>query len=146
VCVAREPLREDCHVRCSRKGRRSRPGRRETVLFDAALAPCPAGARGSPAATAPDHVFNIEFASWTGVEAFLDFRLQPGELLAAPLLMLDRRDDGGLAAAICSFADLRGHELFESGWELYSSGGHCRSSIGDACVSSNRQFGTVAKT
>ena len=35
----------------------------------------PAGASGNPAATAPDHVFNIEFASWTGVDAFLDFRL-----------------------------------------------------------------------
>jgi len=66
---------ERCRVRCSRKGRRSRPGRRETVLFDVALAPCPAGASGNPAATAPDHVFNIEFASWTGVEAFLDCRL-----------------------------------------------------------------------
>jgi hypothetical protein len=141
-----EPLRVGCRVRCSRKERRSRPGRRETVLFDAALAPCPAGASGNPTATAPDHVFNIEFAGRTGVEAFLDFRPQPGELVAAPFLMLDRGDDGSLAAAIRSFAHLRSHELFESGWELYSGGGHCRSSIGDARVSSNRQIGTVAKT
>ena len=75
MCAALEPLRIDCRVRCSRKGHRSRPGPRETVLFDAALAPCPAGASGNSTATAPDHVLNIEFACWTGVDAFLDLRL-----------------------------------------------------------------------
>jgi hypothetical protein len=38
------------------------------------------------ATTAPDNLFNIEFTGWSGVEALLDLRLQPGELLAAPLL------------------------------------------------------------
>lgn len=117
--------------------RRSRPGRRETVPFDAAPAPCPASASGQPTTTAPDYCIDIKFTTRSGVEALLDCRLQPGKLFAATLLMQDSCDDGGLAAAICSFADLRGHELFENGWELYSGGGHCRSSIGDACVSSN---------
>jgi hypothetical protein len=67
------------------KGVEVGPARPEKVLFDAASAPCPAGASGNPVVTTPDHVFNIEFAGWTSVEAILDFRLKPGELLAAPL-------------------------------------------------------------
>jgi hypothetical protein len=63
----------------------------ESVLFDAASAPNPTGASGKSATTAPDNLFNIEFDGWSGVETFLDLRLQPGELLAAAHLEAQRR-------------------------------------------------------
>lgn len=76
MCAALEPLRVwivACDVVA--EGVEVGQGSPRRFLFDAASAPCPAGANGNPAATAPDHVFNIEFVSWTGVEALLDFRL-----------------------------------------------------------------------
>jgi hypothetical protein len=138
-------LREDCCGRCSRKYRRNRRALRARVLFDAASAPGPTGASGKPAATATDNLFNIEFNGWSGVEAFLDFRLQPGELLAATLLMRDWRDDGGFATAIRPLAYLRGYEFLKGGWQFYGVGRHGRSSIGDTLASSNQKIGTVAK-
>jgi hypothetical protein len=80
----------------------------------AALAPSPAGTSGKPTTTAPDDLFNIELTGRSRVEAFLDFRLQPGELFAATLLMRNCCDDCGLAAAIRSLAYLRGHEFLKS--------------------------------
>jgi hypothetical protein len=90
-----------------------------------------------PATTAPDNLFNIELTGGSRVEAFLDFRLQPGALLAATLLMRDRRDDGGFATAIRPLAYLRGYELLKGGWQFYGTGRHGRSSIGDTRASSN---------
>jgi hypothetical protein len=43
----------------------------------------------------------------------LDFGAQPGELLAALLLMQNRGDDGGFAAAIAALAYLRSYEILE---------------------------------
>jgi hypothetical protein len=68
--------------------------------------------------TTPDNVVDIEFTGRSGVETPLDFRPQRGKLLAATLLMQDRSDDGGFAAAIRAVAHLRGHEFFESGWKF----------------------------
>ncbi len=85
------------------------------ILFDAASAPSPTCASGKSATTAPDKLFNIEFNRWSGVEAFLEFRPQPGELLAATLLMRDRRSDCGFADAIRAFAYLRGYEFLKAG-------------------------------
>lgn len=108
----------DCRERCSRKWRRSRQALRERARSDAALAPRPAGASAQPTTTAPDYRVDIEFTGRPGVEALLDFRLQPGKLLAATLLMQDRCDDCGFAAAIGTLAHLRGHKFFQSGWEF----------------------------
>jgi hypothetical protein len=99
-----------------------------------------------PPPTAPDDILNIELTSWSGVEAFLDFRLQPGELFAATLLMRNCCDDCGFAAAIRTLAYLRGHEFLESGRQFYCSGWHCGTSTGDARASSNSKIDTVAKT
>ena len=62
---------------------------------EAALTVRPASASGEPTTPAPDYPFKIEFTGWSRVEAILDFGAQPGELLAALLLMQDRGDDGG---------------------------------------------------
>src|ERR1022692_1105881 len=78
--------------------RRSRRALRESVLFDAALARSPAGASGQLATATPNHIFHIEFTGRSRIETLLDFRLQPGELLAAALLMRDRCDDCAFAA------------------------------------------------
>ena len=70
----------------------------------------------------------------------------PAELLATTLLLLDCRDDGGFATAICPLAYLRGYEFLKGGGQFYGIGRHCRSSIGDRRTSSNQKIGTVAKT
>jgi hypothetical protein len=85
---------------------------------ETALSARPASASGEPTTPAPDCPFNIEFTGSSRVEAILDFRAQPG-VLPASLLMQDRRDDGGLTAAIPALAHLRSYELFERGWESY---------------------------
>jgi hypothetical protein len=87
-------------------------------LDPAALAPRPARASGEPTTTALDNLANIEFTGRSGVEALLDFRLQPGKLLAATLLMRDCCNDCRFAAAIRPLAHLRGQEFFESGWKF----------------------------
>jgi hypothetical protein len=48
----------------------------------------------------------MQFTGGSRVETFLDFRLQPGDVLAATLLKRNSGDDCGLAAAIRAFADL----------------------------------------
>jgi hypothetical protein len=83
-----------------------------------ALGPRTAGASCQPTTTTPDNVVDIDFTGRSGVETLLDFRLQPGKLLAATLLMQDRCDDCGFAAAIRALAHLRRHEFFESGWKF----------------------------
>jgi hypothetical protein len=72
-----------------------------------------------PTTPAPDYPFNIEFTGWPRVDGILDFGAQPGELLAASLLMQDRGDDGGFAAAIFVLTYLRSNELLEGCWEFY---------------------------
>jgi hypothetical protein len=89
-----------------------------------------ASARREATTPAPDCPFNIEFTRRSRVEAILDFVAQPGELLAATLLMRDRGDDRGFAATIPALAHLRGNELLEGGWEFY--GGHHPSIEDDA--------------
>jgi hypothetical protein len=91
----------------------------------------PASASGVPTTPVPDCPFNIEFTGWSRVEAILDFGPQPSELLAAVLLMQDRGDDGGLAAAIPALEYLRSNELFEGGGESYVSDWHRHPSIED---------------
>jgi hypothetical protein len=91
---------------------------REMARSAAKLSPRPAGASGQPTTTTLDNLADIEFTSRSGVEALLNFRLQPGKLFAATLLMQDRCDDCGFAAAIRALAHLRGHEFFESGWKF----------------------------
>jgi hypothetical protein len=80
------------------------------------------------------------------VEAFLEFRPQPSELLAATFLVRDCRDDGGFATAIRPLAYLRGYEFLKGGWQFYGVGRHYSTSIGDTGTSSNRKIGTVEKT
>jgi hypothetical protein len=89
---------------------------RERARSDAALAPRPVSASGQPTTTTPDNLVDSEFTGRSGIDALLDFRLQPCKLFAATLLMQDRCDDCGIAVAIRALAHLRGHELFESGW------------------------------
>lgn len=86
---------------------------------EAALTVRPASASGEPTTPAPDYPFKIEFTGWSRVEAILDFGAQPGELLAALLLMQDRGDDGGFAAGIPALAYLRSYECLECGRESY---------------------------
>jgi hypothetical protein len=90
------------------------PAAREAVLTAR-----PASASGEPTTPAPDYPFKIEFTGWSRVEAILDFGAQPGELLAALLLMQDRGDDGGFAAAIPALAYLRSYEFLERSRESY---------------------------
>jgi len=54
--------------------------------------------------TTPDNQVDIKFTGRCGVEALLDFRLQPGKLFAATLLMQDGCDDCGIAVAIRALA------------------------------------------
>jgi hypothetical protein len=89
------------------------------VAREAALTVRPASASGEPTTPAPDYPFEIEFTGWSRVEANLDFGAQPGELLAALLLMQDRGDDGGFAAAIPALAYLRSYEFLERRRESY---------------------------
>lgn len=86
---------------------------------EAALTVRPASASGEPTTPAPDYPFKIEFTGWSRVEAILDFGAQPGELLAASLLMQDRGDDGGFAAAIPALAYLRSYEFLKRSRESY---------------------------
>src|SRR5450631_4263549 len=87
--LALQPLRSNYREQCSCKWRRSRQALCERARSDAVLAPRPAGASGESTTTASDNLVNIEFTSRSGVEALLDFRLQPCKQLAATLLVQD---------------------------------------------------------
>ena len=82
----------------------------------------PASQATQSGTAAPDDRFKNEFTSGSRVEAFLDFRLQPVELLAATLLMRDCGDDRSFATAIRAFADLRGDKPLEGSRQFYGSG------------------------
>ena len=96
-------------------GHKTSRANKNPTLVDAALGPSPAGASDNPTTTAPDDVLNIEFTGRSRVETLLDFRLQPGALLAASLFLRHCRDNGGFPVAIGIFAYLRVHEFFEGG-------------------------------
>jgi hypothetical protein len=104
----------------------------------AVLTARPASASGEPTTPAPDYPFNIEFTGWSRVKAILDLGAQPGELLAALLLMQDRGDYGGFAAAIPALAYLRSYEFLERRWESYGDDWRHHRSIEDTHEQANR--------
>jgi hypothetical protein len=101
------------------RNRDEQPALPPPAAREAALTVRPASASGEPTTPAPDYPFKIEFTGWSRVEAILDFGAQPGELLAALLLMQDCGDDGGFAAAIPALAYLRSYEFLERSRESY---------------------------
>jgi hypothetical protein len=105
---------------------------------EAALTIRPASASGEPTTPSPDYPFNIEFTGWYRVKAILDLGAQPGELLAALLLMQDRGDYSGLAAAIPALAYLRSYEFLERRWESYGDDWRHHRSIEDTHEQANR--------
>jgi hypothetical protein len=109
------------------------PAAREAVLTAR-----PASASGEPTTPAPDYPFNIEINGWSRVKAILDLGAQPGELLAALLLMQDRGDYGGFAAAIPALAYLRSYEFLERRWESYGDDWRHHRSIEDTHEQANR--------
>jgi hypothetical protein len=119
----------------NRAGRSWPPAAHEAVLTAR-----PASTSGEPTTPAPDCSFNIEFTSWTRVETILDFGTQPGELLAALLLMQDRGDYGGFAAAIPALAYLRSYEFLERRWESYGDDWRHHRSIEDTEEPANQMI------